>query len=145
MNFQFPVQQGYITRPQDAHTSQSGENGYSDLHNFHYRGGSSKADKFLIVQCKRAGLEFRTSVWNEGIEQLDRYLAATHRTRRISDQSHVYGVVAIGRWMRVYRYDDTSRSVYNWSPPGMEDGELLHLVKDHAKIQIVLNHIYNYH
>jgi hypothetical protein len=146
LNFQFPVQEGYITRPQDEHTSQSGEKGYSDLHTFHYSGESSTADKFLIVQCKRAGFETRSSVWIEGVGQLNRYLAATHGTRRVSDRSPVYGIVAIGKSMRVYKYDDDSQSVDDWSPGAtVEAGEVLDLVEHEKKIQRVLNHIRRYH
>jgi hypothetical protein len=133
LNFQFPVQEGYITRPQDEHT-------------FHYSGESSTADKFLIVQCKRAGFETRSSVWIEGVGQLNRYLAATHGTRRVSDRSPVYGIVAIGKSMRVYKYDDDSQSVDDWSPGAtVEAGEVLDLVEHEKKIQRVLNHIRRYH
>lgn len=110
LSFQFPLSEGYITSPQDEHTAQSSEKGYFDLHTFHYRGDSSTADKFLIVQCKRAGYETRSSIWTEGVDQLSQYLSSTHGRRRPSDRSPVYGIVAVGKHMRVYRYDDVSES-----------------------------------
>jgi hypothetical protein len=34
---------------------------------------------------------------------------------RPSDRSPVYGIVAVGKYMRVYKYDDVNESVLNWS------------------------------
>ncbi|KAJ6022774.1 hypothetical protein N7460_013169 [Penicillium canescens] len=65
LTWQFPVQQGYVTRPQDRHTSQAGQRGFSDLHTFQYPSAQQRANKFLIVQCKRTGLETRASTWGE--------------------------------------------------------------------------------
>ncbi|CAI7677861.1 unnamed protein product [Penicillium manginii] len=98
LTWQFPVQEGYVTRPQDRHTSQAGQNGFSDLHTYQYSPGQRRADKFLVVQCKRTGLETRTSVWNEGVQQLNQYLSATHGTRL--NPTPVYGIVAVGVYMR---------------------------------------------
>lgn len=147
LNFQFPVSDGYITRPQDEHTAQSGEKGYSDLHTFHYRENSSTADKFLIVQCKRAGYETRSSVWAEGVDQLCRYLSSTHGRRRRSARSPVYGIVAVGKHMRVYKYDDVSESVIDWSPNSrrLKKGKVWNLKKDHDEIQLILDHIRGNH
>ena len=145
LSFQFPICQGYVTRPQDEHTTQSGAKGYSDLHTFHYRGESSTADKFLIVQCKRAGSETRSSVWAEGVSQLNQYLAATHGTRRPLDRSPVYGIIAVGRFMRVYKYDDINRSVLNWSPRGVQAGKEWDLKEGDLTVQKILDHILNNH
>jgi len=105
---------GYVTRPQDRHSSQSGERGFSDLHTNQYRDGERRASKFLIVQCKRAGLESRPGVWKEGVAQLNRYLAATHRTRSQDSRTPVYGIIAIGKFLRVYEYYDDFREVRDW-------------------------------
>jgi hypothetical protein len=146
LSFQFPVSEGYITRPQDEHTAQSGEKGYSDLHTFHYQKNSSTADKFLIVQCKRAAYETHSSVWAEGVDQLRRYLSSTHGRRRPSHRSPVYGIVAVGKHMRVYRYDDVSQSVLDWSPSRrLERGKHRNLKKDSEEIQLILNHIRDNH
>ncbi|KAJ5211012.1 hypothetical protein N7491_010828 [Penicillium cf. griseofulvum] len=147
LSFQFPVSEGYITRPQDEHTSQSGEKGYSDLHTFHYQGNSSTADKFLIVQCKRAGYESRPSVWAEGVDQLCRYLSSTHGRRRPSDRSPVYGIVAVGKHMRVYKYDDVSGWVLNWSPNPrrLKRGKTWHLKDNYNEVQLILDHIRDNH
>jgi hypothetical protein len=147
LSFQFPVSEGYITRPQDEHTEQSGEKGYSDLHTFHYQGTSSTADKFLIVQCKRAGYETHPSVWEEGVDQLCRYLLSTHGRRRPSDRSPVYGIVAVGKFLRVYKYDDVSGCVLNWSPNSrrLKMGEVWNLKNHYNEIQLILDHIRDNH
>ncbi|KAJ6076110.1 hypothetical protein N7499_008091 [Penicillium canescens] len=75
LTWQFPVQQGYVTRPQDRHTSQAGQRGFSDLHTFQYPSAQQRTNKFLIVQCKRTGLETGASTWGEGVQQLDQYLS----------------------------------------------------------------------
>lgn len=124
---------------------QSGAKGYSDLHTFHYRGQSDTADKFLIVQCKRAAFEGQSAVWAEGVSQLDRYLAATHQTRRSKDRTGVYGIIAIGRYMRVYKYDDPIRSVDDWAPRGVKKGEAWHLQEHHKEIQKILDSILERH
>lgn len=145
LSLQFPIAQGYVTRPQDEHTSQSGERGFSDLHTFQYRGTSNTADKFLIVQCKRAEYEGWSSVWAEGVHQLDRYLSATHGTRRPQHRTPVFGILAVGKYMRVYKYDDVNRCVLNWAPRGLRRGETWHL-NDHASaVQRILDHILNNH
>jgi uncharacterized protein (DUF3084 family) len=84
--------------------------GFSDLHTYQYPSAQQQANKFLIVQCKRTRLETRTSTWNEGVQQLDQYLSATHRTRHVN-QTLVYGIVAAGMHMRVYQYDNATNSV----------------------------------
>ncbi|KAJ6012427.1 hypothetical protein N7522_002782 [Penicillium canescens] len=147
LSFQFPVSEGYITRPQDEHTAQSGEKGYSDLHTFHYQENSSTADKFLIVQCKRAGYETHASVWAEGVDQLCQYLSSTHGRRRPSDRSPVYGIVAVGKYMRVYKYDDVNESVLNWSPNPrrLKKGNLWHLEENYEQVQLILDHIRDNH
>lgn len=152
LSWQFPVTDGYVTRPQDQHTKQSGEKGFSDLHTFHYRGSSKDAVKFLIVQCKRAGLETRPSVWAEGVNQLIRYLTATHGARRPDDRTPVYGTVAIGLFMRVYRYDDIRQTVSDWTAPGVRHNRSpagliapLHIQSHHDRIQRMLNYIRDNH
>jgi hypothetical protein len=42
--------------------------------------------------------------------QLDQYLSAVHSTRYVNLMS-VYGIVAVGMYMRVYQYDDAINSV----------------------------------
>lgn len=89
LSWQFDVRDGYITRPQDKHASQSGkggfsdlQGGFSDLHTYHYVDNATTPTKFLIVQWKRPDRYTRGSTWLEGVDQLSRYLAATHGTRR---------------------------------------------------------------
>ena len=122
LNAQFTGSSGYITQPQDRHSSQPGRAGFSDLHTFQYRDDYSPAAKFLITQCKRPGLEGRNVTWAEGVNQLIRYLSATHGTRPQGQRTPVYGIVAIGYYMRVYKYDDVHQDVDDWAPPGLVPG-----------------------
>ena len=87
---QFPVAQGYIIRPPDRHTSQGSEYVFSDLHVFRYRNNATAADKFLIVQCKRAGIETQDAAWEQAVDQLSRYLSATSSLALIMGDSHQY-------------------------------------------------------
>lgn len=145
LSLQFPITQGYVIRPQDKHTDQAGQNGFSDLHVFHYPGVATTATKFLIVQCKRMGDENKSSVWVEAVDQLDRYLYATHGRRRRADRSPVYGIACVGLKMRVYKYDDSSQGVLNWAPRGLTRGTRYDIVKDHKKVQKILDAILNDH
>jgi hypothetical protein len=141
---QFPVAQGYIIRPQERNTSQSGEQGFSDLHVFQYRNNATNADKFLIVQCKRAGTETQDAVWEQAVDQLSRYLSATHGKRRPAARTPVYGIAAVGRYVRVYKYNDINQMVLNWVPKGIR-WKMWNL-KDHPQqIQRILDHILNNH
>ncbi|KAJ5167741.1 uncharacterized protein N7482_003335 [Penicillium canariense] len=142
---QFPITRGYVTRPQDQHTSQGGQRGFSDLHIFQYAGNATQANKFLMVQCKTAGTETRTAIWDDAVDQLSRYLSSSHGTRRRADRTPVYGIAAIGRCIRVYKYDDVNRQVLDWAPRGMTRGAIWD-VKDHARqVQRILDHILDNH
>ncbi|KAJ5522138.1 hypothetical protein N7527_006253 [Penicillium freii] len=150
--FQFPISDGYITRPQDCHTSQGGQRGFSDLHVFQYVGNAPKATKFLIAQCKRAGYETRDAVWDDAVQQLSEYLSNTHGRRRPAERIPVYGIVAVGRYMRAYRYDNINQCVLNWAPSGMrgprdqlQNHGPWHLKNDAGNVQLILNHILNNH
>lgn len=146
LTWQFPVQEGYVTRPQDRHTSQSGQKGFSDLHTYQYPPGQTKANKFLIVQCKRKGLESQPTTWDEAVQQLNQYLSATHGTRRVANPPPVYGIVAVGMYMRVYEYLDAARSVDDLRAPGVpSSANPLHLKKNRDAIQKILNHIKTNH
>jgi hypothetical protein len=141
---QFPVADGYIVRPQDRHDSQGGRQGYSDFHVFHYRNNATTAVKFLIVQCKRPGTERQDAVWEQAVDQLNEYLSATHGKRPPAARSPVYGIAAVGKKMRVYKYDDINQQVLNWAPRGMR-WDLWDVVDDAEKVQRILDHIRDNH
>ncbi|KAJ5798751.1 uncharacterized protein N7503_006256 [Penicillium pulvis] len=127
----FTPQNGYIVRPQDVHTSQSGARGYSDLHVFHYLPGARRATKFLIVQCKRAGGETQPSVWREGVAQLHQYTAATHGIRAVPDRRPVYGIVAIGNCLRFYYYHEASSTIRDFWRSSVHPNPRLGGICDH--------------
>jgi hypothetical protein len=147
LSWQFPVVDGYITRPQDKHTLQAGRKGYSDLHTFHYRDREGKATKFLITQCKRKGLEGRKSVWDEGARQLKEYLSATHKTRSVHRRTPVYGIITVGKLMRVYKYSDVRKDIVDWAPRGVEKGAAFDISDEEhqPKIAKILDHVRDNH
>lgn len=105
----------------------------------------TKANKFLIVQCKRAGSESQTSVWDEAVDQLSDYLRTTHRRRRPADRTPVYGIAAVGKAMRVYKYSDVHQGVLDWAPTGLPKGQHWELNKDTREVQRILDHILDNH
>lgn len=98
---------------------QAGRQGYSDLHTYQYLPNRANAKKFLIVQCKRVGHENRELVWGQAINQLNRYLSSTHGIRPLGSRTPVYGIVAIGKLLRVYKYQDIHQQVSEWYPSGI--------------------------
>ena len=140
---QFPISDGDVTRPQDVHSGQAGGQGFSDLHTYQYQLPTTRKKKFLITQCKRTGLESWASIWRQAVDLLDRYIGST-RTRASARYYPAYGIVAIGKYMRVYKYDDRN-GITDWAPPGLPSGKYWHL-KDHAEqVQTILDHIRDYH
>lgn len=91
------------------------------------------------------GLETRPSVWKQGVHQIERYLATTHKNRSLDERPAVYGIVAIGRYMRVYKYDDKTRRVKDWAPPLLEPGKDRHLLDHASEIQVILDTIRREH
>ncbi|OJJ44471.1 hypothetical protein ASPZODRAFT_18662 [Penicilliopsis zonata CBS 506.65] len=142
LTWQFPVTEGYVTCPQARHGSQSGERGWSDLHTYHYPNGSNTADRFLFVQCKRRG---GPATWRDGLDQLLRYVRATHRTRRYGRRSPVYGILCVGEMVRLYKYHDPTRTLRPFAPPGLATGDEWNIRLDARKVQRILNYILRHH
>lgn len=57
------------------------------------------------------------------MDQLRQYLSNTHGTRQQAQRTPVYGIVAVGTYMRVYKYNDVLQDVEDWAPPGLVSGE----------------------
>ncbi|CDM31607.1 hypothetical protein DTO013E5_2118 [Penicillium roqueforti] len=130
---QFPCSAGYVTR---FH----GENELL-FHTYHYMDFKTIPTNFLVVQCKRQSLQARPSGWEEGVNQLTQYLSDTHGKRPIWLRRPVYSFVAIGKLMRVFKYDDENECVLNWGLPGYPSGNIYHLVDDDVLFQQILDYI----
>ncbi|KAK4155083.1 hypothetical protein C8A00DRAFT_32074 [Chaetomidium leptoderma] len=93
----FPDAEGYLTKPEMVFGD-----GKADLYTAHIVHGARKSlQKFLIVECKTAGLETQRSIWKEGANQLERYL------RSIKGDHRKFGAIAIGKHVRFYELIDT--------------------------------------
>ena len=75
------------------------------------RGGGLIRQCFLIVQCKSVSFETQDAVWAEAEEQLEEYLAATHKRTRPANRTPVYGAVAVGRRIGFYKYNHNSKEM----------------------------------
>ena len=86
-------------------------------------------------------------MWEEGADPLSRYLSWTHGRRQPSARSPVYGIVAVGKYLRVFKYDDVNEVVLDWSPQPrkMPKGEIWHLEKHCKDVQFILNYIRDHH
>lgn len=152
LNWQFPVTDEYITRPQALHRQFRGRKGFSDFHTFQYD-AAGRERYFLITQCKPPYGETQKGVWNEARDQLISYFNLQHKTQPAGS---VYGIAAVGRRVRFYKYNFTTRSVVPWRPPG-ENGlpplpgtgderrDFYLLVDEADKVQDALNWIRNRH
>lgn len=138
---QFPVQDLYITRPQNRASFLGGGHGYSDFHTIHYVDDETRC--FLITQCKATGYENRDSVWLQAQRQLRDYLGTEHATRDQGERSPAYGMVVNGLGVRFFRYDDDNQEIKRLSPRALDNW--WHLKRDHALIQQRLNYIRNNH
>ncbi|GIK01854.1 hypothetical protein Aspvir_005895 [Aspergillus viridinutans] len=111
LNWTFDPVNGYITRPQNMHRAR-GRRGFSDFHTLQYFGANRRF--FLITQCKRPTPG--DAIWEEGRQQLDRYLSMQHRTRPANARPRVYGILAVGRYVRFYIYSDNRQGCNSWRP-----------------------------
>ncbi|KAJ5954983.1 hypothetical protein N7501_009262 [Penicillium viridicatum] len=136
LTWQFDIRDGYVTCPQDHHSLQAGTHGFSDFEVHRYVGNTRK--RFLVVQCKRPGGEFSGYTWNQAVIQLQGYLASIHREPQSSPVVH--GIVAIGKWLRLYEYDGTMHEMD--CKPGENQ---LDIVEDRRIVQDRLDYILNNH
>lgn len=67
--------------------------------------------------------------------QLQHYLTSIHGTRVPAQRRHVYGAVAVGRYVKFYEYEF-------WRP---STNKMLHIERDHVRVQKALNRILNNH
>ncbi|KAL4785261.1 hypothetical protein BJX76DRAFT_356282 [Aspergillus varians] len=102
----FPGAEDYVLHPQYSNSA-----GFTDITMHHWRrapAGNMQRTPFLIAQMKRTGCEGSLASWHEAEHQLNRYLGRLAPTPRYR---HLYGIVAIGRWVKFYKYNKTWRHV----------------------------------
>ncbi|GIK05347.1 hypothetical protein Aspvir_009454 [Aspergillus viridinutans] len=113
LNWVFDPVNGFITQPQAMHTGTGGARGFSDFNTLEVAGGTRRS--FLITQCKSADGEGQESVWSDGAGRPLRYLRTQHGNRR-GLQRPVYGILAIGRRVRFFRYYRATDDIRGWRP-----------------------------
>lgn len=71
------------------------------------------------------------------------HLSGTHKTRARANRTPVYGIVTVGRYVRVYKYSDMDKAIVAWAPHGVRKGVRLDLrdKKYQPKTTKILNHI----
>lgn len=110
----FPSSEGYIVKDEAPNNY-----GRSDITVYEHRrtpGGTLIRHCFLIVQCKRVSFETRDAVWAEAEEQLEEYLASTHKYTQSVNRTPVYGAVAVGPMIMFYKYNHNSTQIRAWRP-----------------------------
>ncbi|KAL2854797.1 hypothetical protein BJX68DRAFT_264691 [Aspergillus pseudodeflectus] len=99
----FPTAQNYTQAPEYHNAA-----GFTDQITIHWRrrGDAQRLSqaRFLVTQTKRPSRRRHPSAWNEGRNQLRRYLAQLVRDNQGTASSH-YGIVAIGQVARFYKWD----------------------------------------
>lgn len=110
----FPSSEGYVVKDEAPNNY-----GISDIVVYEHRrtpGGRLFRHCFLIVQCKRVSFETQDAVWAEAEDQLEQYLASTHKRTRPANRTPVYGAVAVGRKIGFYKYNHNSKAIRAWRP-----------------------------
>ena len=108
----FPSSEGYAVKDEAPN-----QYGISDIVVYEHRrtpGGRLFWHCFLIVQCKRVSFETQDAKWREAEDQLEEYLASTHK--RTKAYTPVYETVAVGRKISFYKYNHNSKAIRAWHP-----------------------------
>ncbi|OJJ31868.1 hypothetical protein ASPWEDRAFT_745309 [Aspergillus wentii DTO 134E9] len=102
--------------------------------------GQSKETEclFLVTQCKREAREAGNEAWNEGREQLQRYLQGQAQLQ--SAPAMFFGIVAVGNYCTFYEFEPWENSLL-----AMNGGKRYHLVRDAAEVHGELMHIRDFH
>lgn len=97
----YPASEGYIHRAQDKVVQ-----GYLDFNTVRwvqeYRGNAKQEKFFLVTQCKRELREPGQEAWEEGKDQLVRYLGWLEEANKTPAQR--FGIVAVGKQCAFYVY-----------------------------------------
>lgn len=138
----FPLAQGYITSPKFPFGS--GDYGLYTTHYVTHQSGASETVGFFIVEIKGSDGESQKPTWTLARGQLNDYLSGMAP----EDGRAVYGVIAVGRWVKFYRY---SREI-SGQPPGTvplhtfnHNNEAYHIRRQCATIQANLDFIRDHH
>ena len=84
----YAVGQGYSTGPEIQ------LNGKADLYTAHLvTDGRAREYKFLVVECKKPGLDTQAAIWRRATDQLNGYFGSLARR----NLNRIFGAIAVGR------------------------------------------------
>lgn len=113
----FPLSEGYTTGPEMSITGNSTHLALST---------TSCELKFLVVECVAPRFDTQSSVWEDGLNQLEDNLAAIfHRNR-----NRVFGVIAVGKVVKFYEWDRVGERAH-----GMAGGDALFYLDRQCKLK----------
>ncbi|KAK4862429.1 hypothetical protein LT330_002562 [Penicillium expansum] len=112
LNLRFPSTQGFLVRPR-IHTAVRGCPGWFELQVSHLE--DSRQNPVLMLYYQRADRQ-NDNQWEAGQRELQLYLAFRYR-HVAEDSSPIYGILAIGAKLKIFEYDNPSRSIERFVPP----------------------------
>ncbi|OQE30745.1 hypothetical protein PENFLA_c002G06599 [Penicillium flavigenum] len=112
LNLRFPSTQGFLIRPY-MHCALRGYPGWFELQISHLKDGLQ--NPVLVLYYQRADRQ-DDDQWETGQRELQLYLA--FRYRNLADNAApIYGILAIGAKLKIFQYDNPSRSIEHFVPP----------------------------
>lgn len=148
LNWAFNPINRYITRPQAMQKKYGDERVFGDFHTFELQ--QDRRIYFLITQCKATKGEGEGELWRNGSERLRAYLENQHGNRPVAQRTPVYGILAVGRRVRFFRYNDANQAIDGWRPGAAwaathDDKEFYDIVHEPRLVQSALRFILQNH
>ncbi|KOS38798.1 hypothetical protein ACN38_g10367 [Penicillium nordicum] len=112
LNLRFPSTQGFFIRPY-IHCAVRGNLGWVELRLSHLNDG--RQNPVLVLYYQRIDRQ-DDDQWENGQRELELYLAFRYRHFR-EDTVPIYGILAIGVKLKIFQYDNPSRSIERFVPP----------------------------
>lgn len=112
LNLRFPSTQGFSIRPY-IHCAVRGNLGWVELQLSHLKDG--RQNPVLVLYYQRADRQ-DDNQWENGQRELELYLAFRYR-HFTEDTGPIYGILAIGAKLKIFEYDNPSRSIERFVPP----------------------------
>ncbi|KXG53763.1 uncharacterized protein PGRI_008130 [Penicillium griseofulvum] len=112
LNLRFPSTQGFFIRPY-THSGARGCRDWTELQLSHLKDGLQ--NPVLVLYYQRAD-RADDNQWENGQKELQLYLAFRYRNFA-EDAAPIYGILAIGAKLKIFQYDNPSRSIERFVPP----------------------------
>ncbi|CAG7954378.1 unnamed protein product [Penicillium nalgiovense] len=112
LNLRFPSTQGFLIRPY-MHCALRECPGWFELQISHMKDGLQ--NPVLVLYYQRADRQ-DDDQWENGQRELQLYLAFRYRSLAYT-AAPIYGILAIGAKLKIFQYDNPSRSIEHFVPP----------------------------